>query len=78
MYFAVGDLVSHPVFGLGKIQSVDFAAQSYGVAFDSLPTARSMRFGAPPNITVVDCKVFVFYSGKLSLLLDAVVASMTR
>ena len=46
-YFSVGDLVRHPAFGDGKIVSVDFAAQSYVVAFDSLPTQRTMRFGAP-------------------------------
>ena len=45
-YFAAGDQVRHPAFGPGKIVRVDFAAQSYVVAFDSLPTPRSVRFGA--------------------------------
>ncbi|MDR2694898.1 MAG: UvrD-helicase domain-containing protein [Deltaproteobacteria bacterium] len=44
--FAVGDPVNHPAFGPGKIVRVDFAAQAYVVAFDSLPTSRSIRFGA--------------------------------
>ena len=44
--FAVDDMVRHPAFGPGKILSVDFAAQAYAVAFDSLPTPRNIRFGA--------------------------------
>jgi DNA helicase-2/ATP-dependent DNA helicase PcrA len=46
-YFAVGDLIRHQVFGAGKIVSVDFSAQSYVVAFDSLSTSRNIRFGTP-------------------------------
>jgi DNA helicase-2/ATP-dependent DNA helicase PcrA len=49
-YFVVGALVRHPAFGPGKIASVDYAAQSYVVVFDSLPTARNIRFGAPLQI----------------------------
>ena len=48
--FAVGDLVQHPAFGPGKIIRVDFAAQSYVVAFDSLPTSRNIRFDASLNL----------------------------
>jgi DNA helicase-2/ATP-dependent DNA helicase PcrA len=44
--FAAGDLVHHPVFGAGKVARVDYAAQSYVVAFDALPTPRNIRFGA--------------------------------
>jgi DNA helicase-2/ATP-dependent DNA helicase PcrA len=44
--FAAGDLVVHPAFGPGTIVRVDFGAQSYVVAFDSLPTSRNIRFGA--------------------------------
>jgi DNA helicase-2/ATP-dependent DNA helicase PcrA len=44
--FAVGAVVRHPAFGPGKIVGVDFAAQSYVVNFDSLPSSRNIRFGA--------------------------------
>jgi len=44
--FATGDLVYHPTFGPGKILDVDFAAQAYVAAFDSLSTPRNIRFGA--------------------------------
>ncbi len=45
--FASGDLVRHPVFGRGMIMEADAARQTYTVQFDTLPTPRSMRFGAP-------------------------------
>ncbi len=45
--FSLGDKVTHPAFGPGRIISVDFAGQCYIVSFDSLPTERNIRFGAP-------------------------------
>lgn len=45
--FDAGDDVEHPVFGHGKILEVNAAKQNYTIKFDNIPTARTMRFGAP-------------------------------
>lgn len=45
--FKSGDLVTHPVFGRGMVMDSDISRQAYSVQFDSLPTPRSLRFGAP-------------------------------
>lgn len=45
--FAVGDTVEHPVFGRGHIVACNLQKQNYTVAFDGLPVARTLRFGAP-------------------------------
>lgn len=45
--FAPGDTVEHPVFGIGRITACDTVKQTYTIAFDKLPVARSLRFGAP-------------------------------
>lgn len=45
--FKSGDLVTHPVFGRGMVMDSDISRQAYTVQFDTLPTPRSLRFGAP-------------------------------
>ncbi|MCK9182890.1 MAG: UvrD-helicase domain-containing protein [Fibrobacteraceae bacterium] len=44
--FFVGDNILHPVFGKGTIVSIDSAASSYIVKFDSLETPRNIQFTA--------------------------------
>lgn len=45
--FKSGDLVTHPVFGRGMVMDSDISRQAYTVQFDTLPTPRSLRLGAP-------------------------------
>ena len=45
--FQVGDLVSHPVFGLGRILEVNTKAGSYKIQFEKLQTERDIQFRAP-------------------------------
>ena len=41
-----GTRVRHPIFGSGTVVSVNKKAGCYGIAFDSMQTERSIRFGA--------------------------------
>jgi hypothetical protein len=41
-----GTRVRHPIFGCGTVVSVNKKAGCYGIAFDSMQTERSIRFGA--------------------------------
>lgn len=45
--FAVGDAVVHPVFGCGRVMSIDMTKRAYLVAFESLDTPRAISFKAP-------------------------------
>ena len=40
-----GTRVRHPIFGCGTVVSVNKKAGCYGIAFDSMQTERSIRFG---------------------------------
>lgn len=44
--FAVGDLVSHKLFGEGRIVSVDEKTQVYGIAFKNVNGVRRLQFRA--------------------------------
>ena len=45
--FQFGDLVSHPVFGIGRILEVNTKALSYKIKFEKLETERDIQFRAP-------------------------------
>ncbi|MDR1486749.1 MAG: ATP-dependent helicase [Deltaproteobacteria bacterium] len=45
--FSVNQRVKHTVFGLGIIKEIDYAKGSYLIQFETLETARSLRFSAP-------------------------------
>lgn len=45
--FTAGTRVEHPVFGKGTVTEASTEHQRYTVLFDSIPTPRTLRFGAP-------------------------------
>lgn len=45
--FQVGELVSHPVFGIGRILEVNTKSLSYKIKFEKLETERDIQFRAP-------------------------------
>ena len=44
--YDVGAAVMHPVFGRGEILSIDSDRNAYQIKFESMPTPRSLAFGA--------------------------------